>query len=175
MEDFIGAIGLFAFGLIPKGWMACFGQLLSTQQYSALFSLLGTYYGGDGKVNFALPDLRGRAIVGASPSYPLGQRGGVEQAKIDTGQMPTHYHQLAVSNLVGNSITTPGSVIAAAGTTANLPTAPAIYVPTGNGALAAMGVGSIGSTGRNVAHENMQPFQALNYCICVVGHYPSQH
>jgi microcystin-dependent protein len=173
MEEFIGAIGLFAFGLVPKGWMECDGRLLAVTQYQALFSLLGVQYGGDGKTTFGIPDLRGRAIVGASPAYLAGTKGGVESATLATGQMPTHYHSVAVSTVVGNSITADGAVIAASATTANLPTPPAIYAPTGT--LVEMGSSSIGTTGGNVPHNNMQPFQVLNYCICVVGHFPSRN
>lgn len=174
MEEFMGAIGLFAFGVVPKGWMPCDGRLLSIAQNQALFSLLGTNYGGDGTTNFALPDLRGRAIVGTNAAYPLGERGGVENVVIAGGETPSHIHQVAVSSQVGNSTTLPGSVIAATATTPNLPTAPAIYAAANTGALAGMGPGSIGLTGGNLPHANMQPFQVLNYCICTTGHFPSR-
>lgn len=171
MDEFLGAIGLFAFDVIPKHWLPCDGRMMSVPQNQALFALLGVKYGGDGKTTFGLPDLRGRAIVGSSPAYLEGTRGGVENATLATGQVPSHYHNIAASTMVGNSTVLEGSVIAASASTPNLPSPPPIYAPTGM--LVAMGTGSVGSTGGNVPHNNMQPFQVLSYCICVLGQYPS--
>lgn len=168
----MGAIGLFAFGFVPKGWLACAGQLLPMTQYNALFSLLGTTYGGDGKTNFALPDLRGRAIVGSSPAYLAGTRGGTENVVLATGQMASHYHNIAVSDQPGNTLAVAGSVIGASAASTHVPNfTPTIYASTGR--PSSMGMGSIGTTGANFPHNNMQPFQVMNYCICVNGIFPS--
>jgi microcystin-dependent protein len=174
VDEFIGAIALFAGNVVPKGWYPCDGRLLSVQQNSALFSLLGTSYGGDGTTNFGLPDLRGRAILGSGPNYINGAIGGNEVVALTSQQVPTHNHSVAVSNQTGNAAVVAGSVIAATSTTANLPSPPAIYGPSNSGAPAAMGPATIGPSTGNQAHNNMQPFVAMNYCICANGVYPSR-
>lgn len=173
MEEYLGAIGLFAFDVIPKNWLPCDGRMLSVPQNQALFSLLGVAYGGDGKATFGLPDLRGRAMVGSGPAYPAGTKGGAEVVALAVNQAPTHYHTIAVSTSVGNSTVLEGSVIGASAASPNLPTPPPVYAPSG--ALVELGAGSVSTTGGNVPHNNMQPFQVLNYCICVNGHYPSRN
>lgn len=179
MEEYMGAITLFAGGVVPKGWYPCDGRLLSIPQNQSLYSLLGTNYGGDGKTTFGLPDLRGRAIVGSGPTiythYNNGASGGSETVPLAPHEVPTHTHMVAVSNIAGNATVVAGSVIAATAQTTNLPTAPNIYSDVGTGAVAALGSGSIGTTGGNLPHNNMQPFLVLNYCICAVGVYPSRN
>ncbi len=165
-EPFLSEIRLMSFNFAPKGWAFCNGQFLPINQNQALFALLGTTYGGNGQTTFALPDLRGHVPVGAGQaaggtSYPLGASGGEETVKLTTGQLPGHAHAVHASN--------------AAATTKN----PTTAFPAGGGAYAAqrnvrMNAGMIGRTGRGEAHENRQPYLALNYIIALQGIFPSQ-
>ena len=166
MDPFIGEIRLVAFGFAPKGWALCEGQLLPINQNQALFSLLGTSYGGDGRTTFALPDLRGRVPVGAGQSavgsdYPLGATGGEETVKLATRQLPAHAHAV---NASGKAATAKS---------------PAGAFPAGGGAYAAardvrMKPAMIGRTGGGEAHENRQPYLGLNYVIALQGIYPAR-
>jgi microcystin-dependent protein len=174
MDEFIGAIAIFAGNVIPKGWYPCDGRLLDISKNQALASLLGKAYGGDGKTTFGLPDLRGRAILGSGPANAAGSKAGTETVILTPSQVPPHQHSLAVSSQVGTATTVVGSVIAATATTPNLPTAPNIYSDMGTGSIAALGPQSIGPSGNSGPHNNMQPYLALNICICAVGHYPSR-
>ena len=167
MDPFIGEIRLVPFNFAPKGWALCEGQLLPINQNQALFSLLGTTYGGDGRTTFSLPDLRGRIPVGAGQpsagsSYPLGTTGGQETVELTTSQLPAHAHTVHASS--------------AAGTTKN----PATAFPAGGGAYAAqrnvrMKAAMIGRTGGGEEHENRQPYLSLNYIIALQGIYPAQN
>lgn len=179
MDEYIGIIKLFAGNFAPRGFAYCHGQLLSISQYSAVFSILGTTYGGDGITTFALPDLRGRVPIGFSftpgpglSNYDLGQKGGIEQVTLATTQIPSHSHTLNVNNgKAGVAVPTPSSSIAAPvdvnGDAANgfSPTAPNTQ----------MSPASIGSTGGNDPHENRAPYLALNYIICLEGIYPARN
>jgi microcystin-dependent protein len=175
MEEFIGAIAIFAGNVIPKGWYPCDGRLLEISRNQALASLLGRTYGGDGKTTFGLPDLRGRAVLGSGPANTAGTKAGTETVTLTPPQVPPHQHNVAVCNQVGTSTTLVGSVIAATATTPNLPTAPNIYSDMNTGSVAAMGAQSIGPSGMSAPHNNMQPYLALNICICAIGHYPSRN
>lgn len=168
MEVFLGTIMLFGFNFTPRGWAICQGQLLSIAQNSALFSLLGTQYGGDGRTTFALPDLRGRVPLGFGQGpglsdYPIGQLGGTEQVTLTSGQMPPHSH----------------GVNAAASATSkapmnNLPavsTGGSAYGPTAAGTMAA---GMVQSAGNGQPHANMQPYLVANWCIALEGIFPSR-
>ena len=167
MEPFIGEVRLVPFNFAPKGWALCEGQLLPINQNQALFALLGTTYGGDGRTTFALPDLRGRVPVGAGQlpagsSYDLGATGGQETVALKTRQLPSHGHAVHASG--------------AAGTTKNPETA----YPAGGGAYAAqrdvrMKAAMIGRTGGGEAHENRQPYLCLNYVIALQGIFPSRN
>lgn len=165
-EPHLGEIQWIAFDYAPRGWAFCNGQLLPINQNQALFSLLGTYYGGDGRVNFALPDLRGRVIVGANGSWP-GQRGGEQAHTITHNEMPPHTHRYAVSDHRGTTPDPGGAAGAflASGETAY--TAPA----------AANGVfhpAAVGNAGGSQPHTNMQPYLTLNAVIALVGLFPSR-
>jgi microcystin-dependent protein len=165
MEPFIGEIRLVPFNFAPRGWAICDGQLLPINQNQALFALLGTEYGGDGRTTFALPDLRGRVALGAGQapggsSYPLGATGGLETVALTTLQLPGHTHAVHASN--------------AAATTKN----PATAYPAGGGAYAAqrnvrMKATMIGQTGGGGRHENRQPYLSLNYIIALQGIFPA--
>ena len=162
-EPFLAEIRIVSFNFAPRGWAFCNGQLLPINQNQALFSLLGTTYGGDGRVNFALPELRGRTASHVSGAHPLGQRSGEESHTLSIAEMPQHTHFQAATSQSANQATPGGNVLAS--------TASNIYgSPSGVGALNA---GSITNTGGSQAHENMQPYLTLNFCIALQGIFPS--
>jgi microcystin-dependent protein len=161
---FLGEIRLLSFNFAPKGWALANGQLLPINQNQALFSLLGTTYGGDGRVNFALPDLRGRIGLHMGNGQTLGERGGAEAVTLNLQQLPTHLHALQAS---GDNADSP--------------------VPTGNllgefnngyrqpSNLIALDPSSVSNAGGSQPHENRQPFLTLNYSIALQGIFPSQN
>jgi len=169
-EPFLGQILLVPYNFAPRGWAFCQGQLLSISQNTALFSLLGTTYGGNGQTTFALPDLRGRVAIssGQGPglqNYDIGGTGGTESVTLTLNQMPSHNHQaLAVDDDATTSI--PGNHalanITPKGYTTKNPTA-------------AMSPGMIGNTGGNQPFENRAPYLTLNYCIALEGIFPSRN
>ena len=170
-QAFLGTIRLVGFNFAPVDWALCQGQLLPISQNSALFSLLGTYFGGDGQQNFALPDLRGRVAIsqGQGPglsNYTQGQTGGVETVTLNSAQAPAHTHTLmAATNATGNNpgpglaLGTPAAAVRMYGASSPTPLAPA----------------SIGPFGSGLAHENRQPYLGLNYIIALAGIFPSQN
>jgi microcystin-dependent protein len=171
MENpFVGEIALVGFNFAPVGWALCNGQLLAINQNTALFSLLGTMYGGDGVTTFALPDLRGRVPLhmGQGPGLSnrtIGEAAGAESSTLTPAQMPAHTHQAMSTSFNGVTDSPVGNVPArdAAGTP--------IYGTVPN---APMHAGAIQSTGGSQPHDNMQPFLAINYIISLVGIYPSR-
>lgn len=182
MEGYIGQIILFAGTFEPLNWAYCDGRLLSIPQNQALFAIIGTTYGGDGRNNFALPDLRGRVAVGAGTGpgltpRVLGQQSGTESVTLTLNQLPAHNH------LASASIPASGNNADATSPVGNIPAvittdlgAINAYTSTNKatGTLAA-GTGSpTSNTGANQAHDNMQPFVCLNYIICVSGIFPSR-
>ncbi|MGF1569982.1 MAG: phage tail protein [Nodosilinea sp.] len=169
-DPFIGEIRMFAGNFVPQGWAFCNSRLMPISQNTALFSLLGTIYGGDGRTTFALPDLRGRVPLhfgqgtGLS-NYPLGSRGGSEQVALTAEQLPAHSHALLTSDAEGNQRTPANHALA-------IPEESLIYSaaePT-----VAMAKGAIASTGSNQPHENRQPYLAVNYIIALVGIFPAR-
>lgn len=171
-EPFIGEIRVFGFNFAPRGWALCDGQLLPIAQNTALFSLLGTIYGGDGRTTFALPDLRGRAALhqgngpGLSPRA-IGQRSGSETNTLSVNQLPSHTHQVRAFGGPGNANTAPGNVWSNdAGNQS------ATY--NSGAANANMGSSALANTGGNQAVNNMQPFLVVNYCIALTGIFPSR-
>ena len=173
MDPILGQIIMFGGTFAPQNWAFCNGQLLPISQNQALFSLLGTTYGGDGIRTFALPDLRGRAPIhfgqgaysGAS-NYVQGQIGGIEQVAIGASQIPAHVHgfSIACDNNSGDSLQTdPTNNFLSAGES--------IYSTSQN---ATMGLGTSTPTGANQPHENRPPFVAMNYIIATAGIYPSR-
>ena len=168
MEPFIGEIIMFGGNFAPRGWALCDGQLLPIAQNSALFSILGTTYGGDGRTTFGLPDLRGRVAMhaGSGPGLTprqLGAKGGEETVTLSVNQIPSHDHTLNASSAESNQKNAADGVLAKAG----------IY-QTGN-PDEVMDRQSIGNTGANQAHDNVQPFQTVNYIIALTGTYPSRN
>ncbi|MBS0485539.1 MAG: phage tail protein [Proteobacteria bacterium] len=163
-EPFLGEIRPFAFGFTPKGWASCDGQLLPIAQNAALFSLLGTMYGGDGRTTFALPDLRGRAGMHVSSVHTQGERAGQENVTLSTAQIPLHSHTVNCSNTIGNQ-TSPAGKFWAQDSDGNV-----VFSSTGGATMAAAAIGNTGGQ----PHSNMQPYLVVNYCIAVQGIFPSR-
>ncbi|HEX3553995.1 MAG TPA: tail fiber protein [Thermoanaerobaculia bacterium] len=164
-EPFLSEIRIMSFGFPPKGWALCDGQLLPINQNQGLFSLLGTTYGGDGRVNFGLPNLQGRAPIHMGSGHTLGERGGEQGHTLSISEIPTHTH-----SLTGTSST--GTLIIAAGNL--LGTSPSQMYQAPDNNLAAMSPASIANVGGSQAHLNMQPFLVLNFSIALQGIFPSQ-
>jgi microcystin-dependent protein len=163
-EPFLSEIRLMSFDFAPKGWALCNGQLLPINQNQALFSLLGTTFGGDGRVNFALPDLRGRTPIHVGSGHTLGERGGEQAHTLSIAELPTHTHTLQASSSDG------ALVVPAGGDLAKAAPANPYSTPTN---LTAMNAASITNVGGSQAHLNMQPFLALNFSIALQGIFPS--
>lgn len=163
-EAFIGEIRLMSFNFAPQGWALCNGQLLPLAQNQALFSLLGTVYGGDGRVNFGLPNLQGRVPIHVGGGHTLGERGGEQAHTLSISELPTHPHTLNGTSSHGTQPVPAGNLLAR--------TAPANPYEAPN-QLDAMNAASIPSVGGSQAHTNMQPFLAVNFCIALVGSFPS--
>ncbi|MCF2948644.1 tail fiber protein [Paraglaciecola aquimarina] len=176
-EPFIAQIQIFGGNFAPRGWAFCDGTLLPIAQNTALFSILGTTYGGDGRTTFALPDLRGRAAVHAGngpglTNRPLGQKSGTETNTLSTANLPAHSHNVETKCLsgAGNANTAAGNVWSAdAGNqSATYSNAPA------NGTMAS-GAVTVANTGGSQAVNNMQPYQTVSYIIALVGLFPSRN
>lgn len=161
-EPFLSEIRIMSFGFAPRGWALCDGQLLPINQNQALFSLLGTTFGGNGQTNFALPDLRGRAPIHVGASHTLGERGGEQAHTLSIAEIPTHTHVLSGSPSNANAAPAANNVLAAANNVYNTPSN-----------LTALGPSSIASVGSSQAHLNMQPFLTLNFSIALQGIFPS--
>lgn len=152
-----------SFNFAPKGWALCNGQLLPINQNQALFSLLGTTYGGDGRVNFALPNLQGRVPISMGGNYSLGQAGGEMFHALSVTELPTHYHFATASSSAGNQVTSGNNLLASS--------LNQTYRPPGN--LTTLGPSSVTSVGGGQPHENRQPFTTLSFCIALQGIFPS--
>jgi len=162
-EPFLSEIRLMSFEFAPRGWALCNGQLLPINQNQGLFSLLGTTFGGDGRVNFALPDNRGRVPIHVGGGHTLGEKGGEPAHTVSISEMPEHVHVL-------NATDTGATLDAVLN---NLPAQPTTAMIYGNGTLAAMNASTVGNTGGSQAHLNMQPFLTVNFCIALQGIFPS--
>ncbi len=164
-EPFLSEIRIFSFVFAPKGWALCNGQLLPINQNQALFSLLGTTFGGDGRVNFALPDIRSRVPIHVGSGHTLGERGGEQAHTISIAELPTHTHVVNASTNSSTRVTNP---------TNNFPTDASpnsVYSPPVN--LGAFKPETVTNTGGSQAHLNMQPFLTLNFSIALQGIFPS--
>lgn len=172
MDPFIGEIKLVPYNFAPQGWAFCNGQLMAISQNTALFSLLGTTYGGDGQTTFGLPNLQGKVAVTqgqatSGSNYTLGETAGVPTVTLTTQQMPTHTHQIAVSNVAGTQISPVGHVLAVApGAVGN------VYDPVGKGTIAG---NPLNPAGGSQPHDNHQPYLVLNYIIALEGVFPARN
>lgn len=190
-EPFLGQIQMVGFNFAPRGWAFCDGQLLSIAQNSALFALLGTIYGGDGRTTFALPDLRGRVAVhpGHGPglsSYRLGDKGGAESVTLTANQMPSHTHAATTTvssisatlhgtNGAGDSATPEANSIASKSRT-NIysSNAPDVDLHADSISVEATVETSLTNTGGSQGHENRMPFLGINHVIALQGLFPSR-
>ena len=170
-DPFLSEIRIFSFNFPPKTWAFCNGQLMPINQNQALFSLLGTTYGGNGQTTFALPDLRGQVPIHFGDGFILGQSGGQEAHTITQSEMPAHMHFLMASNVQGNS-----NNPSFGGTGHVLAQDPGnVYSNAFAPGAAALNPASIANVGGSQPHENRQPFLALNFCIALIGIFPSRN
>lgn len=167
-EPFLAEVRIFSFVFAPKGWALCNGQLLPINQNQGLFSLLGTTYGGDGRVNFALPDLRGRVpvYIGGSSGFTLGERGGETAHTLSASETPQHNHFVTATS-VGATTNVPTSSTILATVSSSLYNSPSTQ-------LTSLHPQTITNVGGSQAHQNMMPFLTLSFCIALQGIFPSQ-
>lgn len=168
-SPFVGEIMWVPYNFAPKGWAFCNGQIMPIAQNTALFSLLGTTYGGDGKSTFALPNMQGRLLIGAGQGggldlYDLGQTDGVESVALIAPEMPLHTHAVQASNQVADQASPNGNVLAQA-------TSGALY---GASATATLAAGAVSTVGAGQPHNNMMPYNTLNCIIALQGIFPQR-
>ena len=165
-EPFLGEIMIVGFNFAPRGWALCDGQILPINQNQSLYSLLGTTYGGDGRTTFALPDLRGRTPIHFGNGHNLGQKSGEETHTLSAAEMPAHTHTVQASPTAADTPLPTGNLLA---TTA----AADVYNPANN--LQNMSGASVANSGSGQAHDNMEPYLTLNFCIALQGLFPSRN
>jgi microcystin-dependent protein len=163
-DQFLSEIRIMSFGFAPKGWAQCNGQLLPISQNQALFALLGTTYGGNGTTNFALPNLQARIPIHQGSNHLLGEAGGEQAHNLSVGETPVHAHTAYGTTSDGDSPIPAGNFLAAADN---------FYAPLAH--TTALQATTISLTGGSQAHDNMQPYLVLNFCIALVGIFPTQN
>ncbi|GAB4030116.1 phage tail protein [Spirosoma jeollabukense] len=178
-EPFLGMIALFGFGFPPRDWAVCDGSILPIAQNTALFSLLGTTYGGNGQTTFALPDLRSRVPLGQGQGpglspYQMGQVGGTESVTLTTGQMPMHTHTLTGTNAGAATSVPNGNVLAASNGALEDGTTVSVNAYATSGTDATLNPSSIGVAGGSQPVQIQTPYLAMNYCIALKGIFPSR-
>ncbi len=171
-EPFLAEVRIVGFNFAPRGWAFCDGQILPINQNQSLYSLLGTTYGGDGRTSFALPELRGRTPIHVGNSnggdnHALGQKSGVQTVTLTAAQMTNHTHQLKASSDDGNQALPPDKVLARS--------VNQVYIDPAGKTLVGMSGGSVTNIGGGQAHDNMQPYLAVNFCIALRGLFPSRN
>lgn len=176
-EPFLAEIRIMGFSYAPRGWATCDGQILPISQYSALFSLLGMNYGGNGTSNFALPDFRGRVPVDAgqsvgTSSYEIGQNGGSENVTLLQGELPAHSHGFAVTTTVGTDPTSKGNQLAKGQIGNPISGMTQIRVYSAGAPGAVMSPNMITPTGNTLPHNNMMPYLTFTFCIAMEGIFP---
>jgi microcystin-dependent protein len=167
MECFLGQLILCSFSRVPDGFVLCDGRQLLIRDNQALFSLLGTTFGGDGVNTFAVPDLRGRAALGAGPNYPLGQKAGQERVSVNAAQLPAHTHPM-MATTAADAGTPAGALFAGSGS-ANA------YGPAPSGAPVVLQSDAMLNSGGGQSHENRQPYLVMNWVIATRGIYPPRN
>ena len=179
IDAFISSIILFAANFAPRSWAFCQGQIYSISQNSALFSLIGVTYGGNGQTNFALPDLQGRTPIGTGAGggltpRSLGEKGGTEMHTLTTSELPSHVHTVTIPAITASatvSVPAANTFLAAVVDGRGIPVnAYTTGVPNVN-----LDAGATSTVGNNQSHNNMQPYLALNYIICTEGVFPSRN
>jgi microcystin-dependent protein len=163
-EPFLGEVRLMSFNYPPKGWAFCNGQFMPINQNQALFALLGTYYGGNGQTTFALPDLRGRVPVHTGAGHTLGEAAGSPSVTLNVQQLPQHVHFAMASAANANVAAPVNGLMASASGLYGQPVS-----------LTSLEPSSVTSVGGSQAHNNMQPYLALNFCIALQGIFPSRN
>jgi microcystin-dependent protein len=161
-EPFLGEVRIMSFGYAPRGWATCDGQVMPINQNQPLYSLLGTTFGGDGNVTFALPDLRGRTPIHRGDGYQPGARGGEQAHTLGIAELPNHAHALNASQTNANAPTPANAMF---GTSNNMYAAPSN--------LTALRPQTVANVGGSQPHENMQPYMTLSFCIALQGIFPS--
>jgi microcystin-dependent protein len=164
-EPFLSEIRIMSFGFAPKGWALCNGQFLPINQNQALFSLLGTTFGGDGRTTFALPNLQGLTPIHVGQGHLLGEKGGEQAHTLVSGELPTHTHPLNAQDASGTLGNPKGNLLAQVN---NAYTAPGAGLTT-------LSPDTVTNVGGSQAHLNMQPFLTLNFSIALQGIFPSQN
>ena len=162
-EPFLSELRMMSFGFAPKGWALCNGQLLPINQNQALFSLLGTTFGGDGRVNFALPDLRAKVPISVGNGHTLGETGGSQSVTLTQQQMPQHPHVAQAASVNSDTNIPGGNFLATAANMYSPPTQP----------LTTLVPSTVTNVGGSQAHQNMQPFLTISFCIALQGIFPS--
>lgn len=170
-EPYLGEIRLLPYEWPPKGWALCQGQTLAISTNQALFSLLGTTYGGNGTTTFQLPDLRGRSVRHAAQDTPQGTMAGQETVTLTSSQMPAHVHAAMAASGNGNSSAFAGALVSGAVAGTN----PVNLYADAASPVQALAPACVGTQGASQPHENCQPSLVLNYCIAVSGVYPSRN
>jgi microcystin-dependent protein len=171
-DQYVGEIRLFAFPRVPVGWVACNGQSLAINQYTVLYTLIGTTYGGDGVQNFNMPDLRGRVPIGQGqgtnlPPYAIGQPGGEDTHSLINNELPAHSHALVSSTDTANTATPAMNVHLATASAGNL------YAPVASASPYELMAPSLTQSGQSLPHNNIMPTVVANYCIAYEGIFPS--
>ncbi len=168
-EPFLAEIRIVGFNFAPRGWAFCDGQILPINQNQSLYSLLGTTYGGDGRTSFALPDLRSRTPIHRGDGHQLGQKSGAETVTLTAAQIAAHTHAAKASSTVGNEITPTSRVLAQL-------TPPDLgYRDPEAASTTALRSGTVTNAGGGQAHDNMQPYTTVSFCIALRGLFPSRN
>jgi microcystin-dependent protein len=170
---YLGQIGIYGFNFAPRGWAFAAGQILPLAQNTALYSLLGTTFGGNGQTTFGLPDLRSRVPMGQGSNTTMGEMGGTETVTLLNSQMPTHTHTFGATNQNGN-INGDGAHIFALGMGGS-PPSPANTYLSGGAPNVVLNPAAISFAGGNQPHNNIQPSLGVNFCIATTGYYPARN
>ena len=168
-EPFLAEIRIVGFNFAPRGWAFCDGQILPINQNQSLYSLLGTTYGGDGRTSFALPDLRGRTPMHVGDGHQLGQKGGAETVTLTAAEIGAHTHTVKASSQQANQAQ-PANLILA-----TVPRPELIYRTPAASSTTALRSGTVTNAGGGQAHDNMQPYLAVSFCIALRGLFPSRN